>query len=364
MDKTATSWQIFRAGREQKEELLDLCRDTYGKADIAQSDFFDWQYCRNPAGPALIWCARNNGIIAGQYVVLPTRMSFGNEIITGSLSLNTITRSEYRGQGIFSRLAEETYLDCRQQNIAFTYGFPNTNSYHGFVKKLGFSDLGDLPLLVYPLNLPRLAAIRQSSLITRMAGKAAQSLYRFYAQRKLTHNEPGIELRPVSKFGPEFNNFWRLAVNRRYIMTVKDQQYLNWRYTGVPRRNYTILAAYHHDSLVGFIVLAAMSKEGIKFGGIVDFLCAPGSIGERAGRLLAGSSIKYFYSTHCDLILCMLQDRVKEFDILIETGFIYCPVRLRKRLFPLIYRCHNSKYDRAFLNCKEWFLTFGDFDVF
>jgi len=49
-------------------------------------------------------------------------------------------------------MAKATYDDCEKQNAVITIGFPNPNSYPGFVKKLDFEHLGDIPLMVKPLK--------------------------------------------------------------------------------------------------------------------------------------------------------------------------------------------------------------------
>ena len=44
------------------------------------------------------------------------------------------------------------YEQLQRQGIAYTLGFPNVNSYLGFVKKLGFADLGRPKILVKILD--------------------------------------------------------------------------------------------------------------------------------------------------------------------------------------------------------------------
>lgn len=73
------------------------------------------------------------------YGVLPvTLVDGGRELLTAQ-SGDTMTDPEYQGRGLFSRLGAATYDLARAEGIAFVFGFPNANSYPGFVKRLGWS---------------------------------------------------------------------------------------------------------------------------------------------------------------------------------------------------------------------------------
>ena len=46
----------------------------------------------------------------------------------------TMTRVKYRGRGLFTTLANRCYEACKEEGIEYVFGFPNENSYPGFVK--------------------------------------------------------------------------------------------------------------------------------------------------------------------------------------------------------------------------------------
>lgn len=51
---------------------------------------------------------------------------------------DTIVAKSYQGRGLFNKLAQKTYEECRNNNIKLVYGFPNKSSAPGF-KKLGWN---------------------------------------------------------------------------------------------------------------------------------------------------------------------------------------------------------------------------------
>ena len=129
--------------------------EQYGSEnDIADQNFLMHEYFENPAGDAVISLAYDDAqmTIAGQYIIWPMHFMVGNNKIKCAHSLNTLTGKQYRGQGIFTRLAEENYKTAYKDDIAFIYATPNPNSYPGFIKKLSFTELGRLPLMLRPLK--------------------------------------------------------------------------------------------------------------------------------------------------------------------------------------------------------------------
>ncbi len=61
----------------------------------------------------------------------------GKEVLAAQ-SGDTMTHKNHTGRGLFIRLAEMTYKLAKENSISFIFGFPNNNSYPGFVKKLSW----------------------------------------------------------------------------------------------------------------------------------------------------------------------------------------------------------------------------------
>lgn len=57
---------------------------------------------------------------------------------------DTMTHVNHSGKGLFTKLALKTYELSRSLGVKFVFGFPNYNSYPGFVKKLGWVCPGNL----------------------------------------------------------------------------------------------------------------------------------------------------------------------------------------------------------------------------
>lgn len=81
---------------------------------------------------------------AAFYGVFACQATLNDRIIPVAQSGDTMTHRDHMGKGLFIQLAELTYELCRNLGFAFVFGFPNYNSYPGFVKKLKWEFPGKL----------------------------------------------------------------------------------------------------------------------------------------------------------------------------------------------------------------------------
>ncbi|KLN62638.1 hypothetical protein WH96_01320 [Kiloniella spongiae] len=104
-----------------------------------------WLYHKNPEGKVVGFDAWDKDTLAAHYSTIPIRWSFAGTERKGLLSLNTATHPDYRGKGLFTKLADETYKTATELGYEFVIGVANNNSTSGFIKKLDFT-------LVTPLD--------------------------------------------------------------------------------------------------------------------------------------------------------------------------------------------------------------------
>ena len=66
----------------------------------------------------------------------------GDKTLSAVQSCDTAVKDNFRGKHIFLNLIQEAIEYCQNNGIDMMYGFPNHNSYPGFIK-LGFHDVGE-----------------------------------------------------------------------------------------------------------------------------------------------------------------------------------------------------------------------------
>jgi GNAT superfamily N-acetyltransferase len=121
--------------------LLSRC---FPAAHHFDKDYLRWLYIENPDGPVVGFDAWDGESLAAHYVCIPAPIRVNGVARKALLSLNTATHPAYQGQGWFTRLAEHTYRAATEQGFDCVYGVANANSTPGFVRRLGFSLVGQL----------------------------------------------------------------------------------------------------------------------------------------------------------------------------------------------------------------------------
>ena len=146
----------YKSGDEKK--IFSLFHKVYkkhmGKSECIKH--WKWEYKNDLIKRIEILLAFDNNKIIGHYAVIPIRMKIKNENYMISLSLDTMTHIDYRGQGIFTKLASKLYTNLGKSGIPITYGFPNALSILGFVNKLNWFEISDVPIYIRPLNFSTL----------------------------------------------------------------------------------------------------------------------------------------------------------------------------------------------------------------
>jgi hypothetical protein len=104
---------------------------------------------------------KRTGKAAAYYGVFPVQLIGKETIIQSAQSGDTMTHPHHRKKGLFIHLAKLTFEACREKNIKIIFGFPNENSYHGFIKRLSWQQVDnivrwDLKLNIKTFPLPKL----------------------------------------------------------------------------------------------------------------------------------------------------------------------------------------------------------------
>ncbi len=89
---------------------------------------------------------------AGFYTAWPVRLRLGKETVLGAQSMDTMTHPDYRGRGLFIKLAQACYDLAASKGYEVFYGFPNQNSYSGFIRRLNWDHTGDITHWLRPIR--------------------------------------------------------------------------------------------------------------------------------------------------------------------------------------------------------------------
>lgn len=355
-------WKPITYSNEHLLEMLKMTRENYGADnDITKRDFIEHQYFENPAGDAVIDLAWDDHKqqLAGQYVVWPMRFWVQNKLQLCAHSLNTLTRTDYRGQGIFTGLAERTYAREITLGHGFCYGTPNPNSYSGFINKLVFSEIGQTPLYLRPLNP---ATMLKEFLGHKWLSSLAKPLNIFWKVNKIKE-KGNIKIVCVTEKNLALvDSLWNKICGKYPVMNIRDSLYVKFRYLNMPHRIYYPYLVLRGGVPVAFAVGRIMNVAGMQCGMLADFMFAVGC--EAQAKILLSFMLRLLQTKGASVAGSLMLAHTQEAAILRKCGFLRCPKKLEPQPFPLIVRLFDeSLKEKGVLDIQNWFFTMGDYDV-
>lgn len=136
--------------------ILSLFEASFGRA--MREAYWRWRYPDNPAGGPAIELAWDGDRLAAHYAVSPVMLEADGQPLKAALSMTTMTHPDYRGMGLFPKLAEKLYARLAEEGYGLVFGFPNVQSHRIFARDLGWQDLAPVPMMRLNLIAARLQA--------------------------------------------------------------------------------------------------------------------------------------------------------------------------------------------------------------
>lgn len=116
-------------------ELLAECFPAARRMDMS---YLHWLYEDSPRGRVVGFDAWDGDRLAAHYACVPMPFLSGGTVVNAMLSLNTATRPDYQGRGLFKELATLSYARAASLGIKAVLGVANAQSTPGFVQRLQF----------------------------------------------------------------------------------------------------------------------------------------------------------------------------------------------------------------------------------
>jgi hypothetical protein len=179
--ETASEYSVERLTKERLHDVELIYEAVYQKK--AAPNYFLIKYDTVYTGVDYVgYVAYNNANEpVAYYGVIPCFLDTENGKFLAAQSADTMTHPGFRFKGMFVELSNLTFALCKQLRIRLIFGFPNQNSYHGAVNKLGWKLTEMMTCFMIPVkSLPFAKVCNKWS--------ASRKLYQLYAavmKRKL-----------------------------------------------------------------------------------------------------------------------------------------------------------------------------------
>jgi predicted acetyltransferase len=312
------------------EDLIELFQRVTPELEV-DIQKWRWKYLENPLKENLILVYEDRKKIVGEEAIVPFKAYFKGKILKIGHSVDSMVLNEYRGKGIFKKLALKSLKEGKERGYSYFYGFPNKNSLPIYTKKLNWMSFGYIRRWIFPLNLNILSLKFKIdfSFLSPLFKIGKNLLKRDYGFERV-YNFNGVDV-------------YLENLKKHYdIFLLRDEDFLKWRYLDHPYYKYDI---FKDDKN---IFVLRIKDVDIKRGTIEEFIYSD----YLSFSKILSFSIKYFIENNVDLIDIWVRKGDPLEKILFYKGFI----PYQKRLI-IIYPFDDIEFS------KNYFFNFSDLDV-
>ncbi|MCX8095791.1 MAG: GNAT family N-acetyltransferase [Caldisericia bacterium] len=313
------------------EDILPLFKNVTPELEVDIKKW-RWKYIDNPLKENLIAVYQSkDGEIVGEEAIVPFKAYFKGEIVKIGHSVDSMVLKEYRGKGIFKKLAIKTLEEGKERGYSYFYGFPNKNSLPIYTKKLGWISFGYVRRWIFPLNLNILASkFKIDFSIISPLFKIGTNIIKGKFNFEKVENFDDIEI-------------YLENLKKHYdIFILRDKEFLTWRYLSHPYYIYDIFKDNEN------LFVLRIKEVDIKRGTIEEFLYKD----FLSFSKIISFSLKFFIDNNVDLIDIWIKKGDPLERILFYKGFI----PYQKRLI-ILYPFEKIEFS------KKYFFNFSDLDV-
>jgi GNAT superfamily N-acetyltransferase len=361
MNRTEPKW-IVRAFRDGDEKgILDLWEAVYPERPYQVEQWtrwWQWMYRDNPCGRGKICLADYDGQIVGQYAITPMMLKIGDDVVPGSLSLDTMTHPEYRRQRIFETLATAVYDEARRGGTCIVYGFPNEFSYPGFISKLDWFYISTMRVAVKPLNWRNSLSMQIGNrFLCRLGAVAGGLAAKLFFRSTKTPVVEGLTISQAARFDERVDDLWARVSHRYQVAVVRSREYLNWRYTGLQDADYLIYVAEKRGAVSGYLVMRCAQMQQARAAIIFDVLAETDTI----AQCLVARAVERSAQDNMDVVYWSSVGGRALAGAFRRNGFMSLPFLKSLRL--CAYANSPSVSKELLQDSANWHVQMGDSDM-
>src|SRR5271155_5966499 len=308
---------------------------------------FRWLYRDSPHGEARAWLAGDSqGNAVGLAAAFPRRMRVRGvekrNWVLGDFCLD----EQYRSLGPALQLQKACLSLVPEASGEFCYDFPSAGMM-AIYRRLGIRFESEVIRWVMPIRAERkLERLFRSKKLARYVGPAANFVLSRRGRKRDSAYDMGVHERA---FGEEFNVLDQALRNRQGICTIRNADYLNWRYLAHPTRAHEVLTARSAGELAGYIVFDCQGENA----NIID-IC---SVDEpKAITSLLAAAVDLVRKRGADnMNLCAAAEHPWQ-AIFERCGF------LPREASPLVVFASSQIVNETFKGPANWYLMQGERD--
>jgi hypothetical protein len=333
---------------ENREQIISFSEKFLMSGDAALR--FKWLYKENSCGEPKVWLAydETSRNLIGISVAFPRKIFLEGKICSCWVLGDFCIHPSFRSLGPALTLQKTCLRDLESTGKSFIYDFPS-NGMMAIYHRMGLSPLGLHVRLIKPL---RVESMVNKKVAWRPLAKSAArvgNLALAWREWKFGGRVGEVSLHP-DRCGEEFSNLFERAKSFHRLCTVRDADYLNWRYVNNPIQNYDLWTQRENMILRGFMITQTVENR-VK---IVDLFFE--RTVDIASRLILEAG-KYYRDRGIDFLEFYFLDDHPFIKILEDLGF-----HKREGCWVMKHKIIDSDSGRQDVEKTNWWLTAGDRD--
>lgn len=349
-----------KLNQSDKPKLLDTIKNVLIETDahdlnVSNSDNWSWQYDNLPSSESHIYLAKHNDKIIGYYHIPTYQFIIAHKKIKIGHIQTVAILKEYRGKGVFQKLAEYANSDINNF-VDLIYTFPNHKSIHTFLKYNGFKLVRSLPVYVMPIKMRKLIPEKYYFLKKiPFIWSVTDVLFNFLSL-SITTNQ---RVKLIDQIDDEVEHiFLNFSPNKNRL--VRDRSFLEWRYRKSPKGKHLIVGLYNKDILQSVVILKEEKIFSTLGYVIMDF-----SYRSKQHFLQLLSEIKNVKDVKAKSISFLFLSGLNgDLSFVRKIGFLPVPQSLIPRKLNLLTRITGRTEMPEPIDPNTWLITVGDWDVF
>ena len=311
--------RLYSPGDEDKiVKLLIEVFEQWPKFDIECSpiDHWKWKFIDNPSNKDTYThtVAEINGEIIGVDHGMLFYVKIGEGKYLSEKGADTAISSNYRGQGIYSKLSKLKHNTLSE--IGFAFDFSQSNN-PIFIKKRQNDPEAEY---LFPQLLKSLIKINDvdkhfknavkekdpwKKTLLKIGVHGSKTLNKLSNLLMNTPQLSDVTFKEITRFDDRINTFYEKIKPHYYFIVEKTADYLNWRYCDKRGGSFKVWIAEKNDEIVGYLVLK-INKINVEYpeGYLVDLLALDER--EDVADYLTKFAVDYFEGRGVNVVLAQV----------------------------------------------------------
>lgn len=312
------------------------------------AEFLDWRFRRNPHGHGKFAVATAGEAVTGMIALSPTLLRNVDWEPLAYQAIDTFVDPSARGGGLFLKLGSIAQDPLALQS-ELLWGFPNANAAPGWYRRLGWTNFGQVPLLIRPL--------RSSFVLGRIHPMLARINFRLLGHGR----QVGRRYTDGADLAADFDLLWQRIAPSYGIAVDRSGTWMRWRLIDRPGEGYRCVGLKSNADLEAFVAIKLADKHGSRLAYVMEALSAPDHSTDLV-RLLK-SELGRATEMGAEAALAWCPKTAPNYRAYRRAGFLSVPARLRPIEINFGARALTVSSAAAAAPDARWYLSFLDSDT-